>query len=274
MQEMKKLIAMLLMLVMCLSLCACHVTVTTSGDEDKEAAEAVEEEKEEAEEKEAPAEDAKKDSADMTKEEKIEAERNAKLEKELPDKAVRALVEKYVDLSGYSEGSLINYDAIVEKPVTSVTVDGKELVFGCSYSDVIAKGFEPEFSSFADKTLSSFISFVTFTAPSGKYVDIGFAGEENTKISDAKLAYVATVRSSDDYEDADYDMEGITYGTSFQKLLDRFGLPYKFRQEKLDDGSPALEVSFYDEEGDFELVCKIDPSDATVAWIGVSISDS
>ena len=250
---MKKLIAMLLMLVMCLSLCACGSKDSGSAAQNNAPA--------------ADADAAEKPVGNVG----IDPEMDEALASKMKDDGVRELVKAYIDLSDYNT-SLIDYDAACDVKFTSATVDGDELKFGMSYQDVLDAGYTPKHEGFGEQESSqSFVQSDIFISAYGAMVELGFFGAaDGQPLSDGKLAMIgAVINDVSGGPYAKVSTDKIPLGMSITEVLDLIGQPNQLREWVLVDGTPVLGMEYGSSDKQLNLKVMIDPATETVAAITI-----
>ena len=256
---MKKQIALLLTLMLCLALCACGGRDV--GDSKTASAPTAAPQNEEA---------AAPDSAADAETYPIE-EVMAKMEENIPNQEVRDLAAKYLDLTHYENG-VLNRSAFLDHVVASVKVDGVTVDFGISYAELLALGIEPQDEGYPDMEGAGIPQSGRFLSADGNVFEIGIYADEGVLLRDGSLSYVGSSIFGD--TDAAIDLEGITYGTSFADVLRILGDPSALSLGSMYgkgyDGEQGLALEFDTKDGSTYITIVIDPATETVGGIDVT----
>ena len=219
---MKKWIALLLALVMCLALCACG-----GGDNAAQQGDAAE-------------------AAPVTQGAKATDAQAAILE----DDGLIALAERTFDLTQYSD-SLTILDGIMDMTFTTVKVDGVELEYGMSFGDVLALGFRPDDPALGDANPRNTIKVAAFKTEDGKAVSLGFYGDGAIK-NVGKLVIIGTYPYAASDAVAEVSVDDLTVGMTVDDLMQVYGAPDYLKKGVMGD-ELAIEMGYYSEDGNQKL---------------------
>jgi hypothetical protein len=246
---MKKWIALLLAVMMCLSLCAC-------GGQKKQQTESGEEQTTETAEP-AQTEDAG-DAAESSKATEGQL-------KSFRDEKLAALAAKYLDLSHYHDSLTLIGDE-QDLTIGTVKVNGTAVAFGLTLDELKAAGITPVHESFAESTLNSLIIFDMFQIASGDVLQVGFQGSD-TVGTDGIAVMIGTYSRGDGSETlAPIAVDDLETGMPISEAIKLYGEPYQMRDGNI-AGEKVLQMEYYSADGSQALTVYVSPETELVVGL-------
>lgn len=145
------------------------------------------------------------------------------------------MLKKYLDVDTYRLNKGYITDNTTSKDISSIEVNGDKFELGMSYEDVVAMGYKPSKSSFADEKLGEGGKSDYFTNNSGSSVNLYFEAESN---SDITVAEADSFGIRVEPENQKFIFNGIGEDSTISDIIKTFGNPYYIKRghysEKLD----------------------------------------
>lgn len=246
---MKKWIALLLAVMMCVSLCAC-------GGQEKQQTE--------------PSEEQTSETAEPVQTEDAgEAAETSKATdgqlKSFRDDKLAALAEKYLDLSHYNDSlSLIEDEQ--DLAIGTVKVNGAAVAFGLTLDELKAAGITPVNESFAESALGNQILIDMFQIASGEVLQVGFQGN-GTVGTDGIVAMIGIYSGGDRGETfAPIAVDDLETGMPISEAIKLYGEPYHMRDWNI-AGEKVLQMEYYSADGSQELRVYVSPETELVVGL-------
>lgn len=163
------------------------------------------------------------------------------------------LLGEYLNLAPYEENNGTVSENRLKDPVETMKVNGQEFKIDMKWEDVLATGYQPTDSEFAEEETEALAYLCDFANSNNDTVKLGFIGEEGQTVSEGSLygIYAYPVEN----ENTEFEVAGISETSAVEDIIDMLGEPYSILDPAYEDYTDCglnyrckdrdIEVTFY-----------------------------